>query len=250
MPTIYTDKDTWISQYWPNDNYGGDNSYTSMSYNGAHDSLVSFNVSGISLSSISNATLYLYYYYGNGTRHHNIRRLTSDFTENTVMWNSGAPSYTTTNQVGFTSYDGDTGWHNFDITNMLKDETTSRFGINIHCTDSSSDWMDLKFRSKEYGSAYRAYIVYDITTNFYVKTSGSDSNDGTSWADADAWATVDKAATTVIDGSTVHIGFGTYNAEPANNNIAPVNAGSVGIKYLPETETTGGGTGSVIVEVN
>lgn len=91
-------------------------------------------------------------------------------------------------------------------------------------------------------------IVNESATVFYVKTTGNDSNDGESWANA--WATINKAATTVLDGTTVHIGFGTYNAEPANNDIAPVNTGAVGIKYLPETETTGGGTGSVIVEVN
>jgi hypothetical protein len=83
---------------------------------------------------------------------------------------------------------------------------------------------------------------------YVIASGGNDSNDGESWANA--WATVNKAATTVVDGTTVHIGFGTYNAEPANNDIAPVNAGAVGIKYLPETATTGGGTGSVIVEVN
>lgn len=87
-----------------------------------------------------------------------------------------------------------------------------------------------------------------ISGHYYVKTTGDDAKAGTSWANA--WATINKAATTVVDGKTVHIGFGTYNAEPANNDIAPVNAGSSGIKYLPETATTGGGTGSVIVEVN
>lgn len=66
---------------------------------------------------------------------------------------------------------------------------------------------------------------------------------------ANAWATVNKAATTVPDGSTVHIGFGTYNAEPAGNKIAPQNIGASGIEYLPETATTGGGTGTVTVTV-
>ena len=91
-------------------------------------------------------------------------------------------------------------------------------------------------------------IINETSTVFYVKTGGNDTNDGESWTNA--WATINKAATTVLDGTTVHIGFGTYNAEPANNDIAPINAGAIGIKYLPETATTGGGTGSVIVEVN
>lgn len=92
-------------------------------------------------------------------------------------------------------------------------------------------------------------ITNEIFTNFYVRsTGGNDSNSGTSWANA--WATIDHAANTITDGKTLHIGFGTYSNEPTPNDIAPVNIGSTGIKYLPETEVTGGGTGSVIIEVN
>lgn len=89
---------------------------------------------------------------------------------------------------------------------------------------------------------------YLITDDYYVKTTGNDSNTGTSWAQA--WKTINKAATTVADGVTVHIGFGTYDAEPATNKIAPQNVGTSGIYYLPETATTGGGTGTVSVEQN
>jgi hypothetical protein len=87
-----------------------------------------------------------------------------------------------------------------------------------------------------------------IEKRYYVKTTGNDSLDGLSWTNA--WKTINKAATTVADGVTVHIGFGTYDAEPATNKIAPQNIGSSGIYYLPETETTGGGTGTVSVEQN
>jgi len=87
-----------------------------------------------------------------------------------------------------------------------------------------------------------------IWEKWYVKTTGNDSLDGSSWANA--WKTINKAATTVSDGSTVHIGFGTYDAEPAANQIAPQNVGTSGIYYLPETATTGGGTGTVSVEQN
>lgn len=89
---------------------------------------------------------------------------------------------------------------------------------------------------------------YLITGDYYVKTTGNDANTGTSWAQA--WKTINKAATTVADGKTVHIGFGTYDAEPAGNKIAPQNVGASGIYYLPETATTGGGTGTVSIEQN
>lgn len=112
--------------------------------------------------------------------------------------------------------------------------------VDITTTTPKSDWTENR--------AWKVSIGISLE-EYHVKVAGgNDSNNGLSWANA--WATVDKAAKTVPDGSIVHIGFGTYNAEPANNDIAPVNAGTVGIKYLPETATTGGGTGSVIVEVN
>lgn len=112
--------------------------------------------------------------------------------------------------------------------------------VDITTTTPISDWNEIRGWKVSIGISLEQY---------YVKASGGlDSNNGLSWATA--WATVNKAATTVADGTIVHIGFGTYNSEPANNDIAPVNAGAVGIKYLPETATTGGGTGSVIVEVN
>ena len=82
----------------------------------------------------------------------------------------------------------------------------------------------------------------------YVKVGGNDSLNGFSWINA--WATINKAAITVLDGSTVHIGFGNYILEPATNKIAPQNIGSSGIYYLPETAETGGGTGTVSIEQN
>ena len=92
-------------------------------------------------------------------------------------------------------------------------------------------------------------LTTSVISHFFVKSSGgNDSNNGESWASA--WATINKAAVTVLDGTTVHIGFGTYSSEPANNKIAPDNLGATGIKYLPETAVTGGGTGSVTIEIN
>lgn len=96
--------------------------------------------------------------------------------------------------------------------------------------------------------------TYNVTcyliggTDYYVKTNGNDELPGSSWANA--WKTIDKAARTVPDGSTVHIGFGTYSAEPAGNKIAPQNMGSEGIFYVPEIAGSEGGTGTVTIEKN
>jgi len=94
----------------------------------------------------------------------------------------------------------------------------------------------------------RIYEQYWTIGDLYVKTTGDDSLDGRSWDNA--WKTINQAANETTDGQEVHIGFGTYNAEPANNDITPVNFGTSGIKYTPETADTGGGTGSVTVEKN
>lgn len=85
-------------------------------------------------------------------------------------------------------------------------------------------------------------------TEYYVKIGGNDSLSGSSWATA--WATIHKAASIVPDGSTVHIGYGNYTAEPSGNKIAPQNVGALGISYSPEQAGVGGGTGTVSVEKN
>lgn len=108
----------------------------------------------------------------------------------------------------------------------------------------TSDWNDATW-VYVWSMGVTVTVTYD---DYYVKTTGDDSKDGGSWANA--WKTINKAATTVPDGKTVHIGFGTYDAEPAANKIAPQNIGASGIYYLPETATTGGGTGTVSVEQN
>ena len=130
---------------------------------------------------------------------------------------------------------------------MLKDETGSTFGIQITDNDeTASSTYDWYFRSDDYATlSLRPYLLIN---SYYVKIGGDDSKDGLSWNNA--WKTVNKAATTVPDGTTVHIGFGNYDAEPAANKIAPQNIGALGISYLPETATTGGGTGTVTVEKN
>ena len=113
-------------------------------------------------------------------------------------------------------------------------------GVKPSWNTQYADWS--------YSDAYKLSLGVTIEADYYIKTDGSDANTGLSWAQA--WKTINKAATTVTDGKIVHIGFGTYNAEPSGNKIAPQNVGTSGIYYLPETATTGGGTGTVSVEQN
>jgi hypothetical protein len=53
--------------------------------------------------------------------------------------------------------------------------------------------------------------------------------------------------TSVTNGNTVHIAFGTYTDEPANNTLSP-DADDVTVIY--ETADTGGGSGTATIEVN
>lgn len=125
--------------------------------------------------------------------------------------------------------------------------------IVLDMTAHVSQTNDLKLIfEKSFGTNVIGILYWDnlieYDGNYYVKTTGDDAKDGLSWANA--WKTINKAATTVTDGVIVRIGFGTYDAEPAANKIAPQNVGASGIEYLPETATTGGGTGTVSIEQN
>jgi hypothetical protein len=48
--------------------------------------------------------------------------------------------------------------------------------------------------------------------------------------------------TQVLDGKTIHIGYGNYLSEPTGNSVMPENVGDSGIKIYPEKDD---GTGQV-----
>jgi hypothetical protein len=189
--------------------------------------------------------MYSFEYTGSGSENFYVRRATSTFVENTVTWNT-KPSYTDTNKAT-TSIAYSIGWHDWTITSMLDDVVNlslSEFDIYVH-TESESG--HLGFRSRDYSIAFEPYIsvVYSLD-DYYVRASGgNDSNSGTSWANG--WATVNKGMVTVPTTKTLHVGFGDYLSEPADNTLSP-DASDVDVIY--ETVTTGGGTGSAKVEVN
>jgi len=191
------------------------------------------------------AKIFLYNHYiypALSTRTINVDRVTSSWSESAITWIS-IPTITATNSTSFNTT-GNAQWLSVDITNMIKDEASNIFSVRLKdSAENSSSTQQNLFYSKE--GTYKPYLEIN---GYHVKTTGDDALDGSSWANA--WKTINKAATTVIDGSTVHIGFGTYDAEPAANKIAPQNVGASGIYYLPETATTGGGTGTVSIEQN
>lgn len=250
--TIYTDNDTYADENSPDTTKGtgggvaieADTGYENIGY-------IGFDISsGPSSSLISSVIMHYHDHLGAANGWQGLfRRTTSSWSETSLTWNN-QPTNTSTNET-YCQLPDAWSWGSGDITNLYKDakDAGNVLGIRIQKPGAAST---LKYLStKEYSSGtYKAYIVitYSVGTDYYVKTTGNDLLAGDSWANA--WKTINKAATTVADGVTVHIGFGTYDAEPAANKIAPQNVGATGIYYLPETATTGGGTGTVSVEQN
>lgn len=65
-----------------------------------------------------------------------------------------------------------------------------------------------------------AQPCWGINRTYYVKTNGSDSKDGRSWANA--WKTIDKVNNTIVAGDTVRFGSGIWY----NSQIRPPQGGN------------------------
>ena len=247
--TIYANNDAYSYEYIPNTvqnttilNVRGDSGYRCRSYFG-------FDItSAPGASAVTTVQIALQFaYVGRKTFTGRFSRITGSWAESTLTWNN-VPATTSTNQTTHSLVHTPTNtWFYYDITAMWKDAKNAGnvFGVQIMDNNEYND-SENTYQSRTAPNPPRLVITY--TGDYYVETTGNDASAGTSWATA--WKTINKAATTVADGTTVHIGFGTYDAEPAANKIAPQNVGASGIYYLPETATTGGGTGTVSVEQN
>lgn len=109
--------------------------------------------------------------------------------------------------------------------------------IDLTSYSGTTGILEFKYHSTDFHShLYNDEIYIDnitesytpISGKYFVTTGGNDSNSGQWWEDA--WTSIDKAANTLTDGQEVHIEAGTYT-ETSGDIIAPVNAGSTGIKY-------------------
>jgi len=253
--TIYTTKDSYIREEDPGQNYGtGDRLRIRQDVWGdthVYRAVIGFNITTAPISAlISSVNLYLHgdYYSMVGVSTY-FRRITGSWTENGVTWNNIHNAYTTANQYIYTSPTAH-NWFNYNITELYKDAKTAGNELGLMLMYVADNTASCTIQSREHNENHPPYILITYAIgpgDYYVKTTGNDALSGMSWANA--WKTVNKAATTVPDGSTVHIGFGTYNAEPAGNKIAPQNIGANGIKYLPEA-VGGGGFDDVTVIKN
>lgn len=175
-----------------------------------------------------------------------IERITADFNPATITWNL-QPARTFINSTTFVPTGGAGAYQEVDITSMVKDSNGTFFGCVLFMPS---------IQGSTTSQLYNTPITLEYSGKRFTRTSangGDDTNDGATWEAP--WATIDKAANTLTDGQEVLIESGTYNNEPASNNIAPVNAGAIGIKYTvwgtAGTGTADGtGTGDVKVEKN
>lgn len=178
VPTIlYPTHDAFISMQDPNSNYGSGSALSVRNrYGGGgtdyweRNTLVKFDLSSIPHgSTITSATLHLYYYHCifsncNG-RNLNCRRITSSWDEDTVTWNTrpgSAPGVTDQATVPST-FD----WMDWDVTSDVQaivdgEEDNEGWQIMDEVTWGASSIPDERFRSKEYGD-YLPYleIVYE-----------------------------------------------------------------------------------------
>lgn len=242
--TIYTGKDTYAEQLNPGENHGTElNMHIKTHATDSKYGYVGFNITSAPINSkVTNVLFYYYHQSYSYTPTGYFRRVTSAWTETGLTW-SNKPSVTDTNMATAT-FASLYSWGSVDITDLYKDAKTAGNELGIQITQNTSN--DIILAPRE--TIYDPYIIITYSSIYYVKVGGNDTLDGESWSNA--WATINKAATTVPDGTTVHIGFGDYILEPAANKIAPQNVGALGIEYLPETATAGGGTGTVSVEQN
>jgi len=243
--TIYTNNDTNDYQESPNFPDGGD-AYVIFKW---HDgwqhkrAYFGFNItSAPAASTVTSVTFTTYFNtYGNDM-YVNFRRVIESWDEDTLTWNN-APNTTTSNEYTHFLPNVD-ATKSYDITNLYKDAKNAGNDLSIRLYLTQNYNAGAIITSKEQGTGASIVITYGTITDYYVKTTGNDSLGGDSWINA--WKTINKAATTVTDGKTVHIGFGAYTSS-GTDKIAPQNIGALGISYLPETATTGGGTGSVTI---
>ena len=160
--TFYATDDTFIDEWAPNEVRGDwDYMYVRNTGNGPweHDTLVRFDISSIPPGTeIPSATLNLYYFRWDdnypGGRPLRCRRVTSDWDEETVTWNT-RPGWSSiiTDEVPVPPAYGWMSWNVTDDVQAFVDGTEEDFGWVIrdetYWPGGNIPWI--KFRTKEYG---------------------------------------------------------------------------------------------------
>ena len=111
-------------------------------------------------------------------------------------------------------------------------------GFTVTTTDGGSNWI-----SQTPGTSEELRAVWFPGATYYVRKTGSDTNDGLT--PATAWLTIDHAADTMKPGNVVYVGAGTYSEQ-----VTPTLDGTAGspIRFIADTDgAKTGDAGAVLV---
>ncbi len=231
--TFYPSDDTYIRQRDPNKNYGSGslmkvrNRYGHPSHPTywEHNLLIKFDISSIPSNAIINsAILYIYYYSWADNnpvgRDLTLHKITEDWNEATVTWNTG-PSFDST-VTSSAIVPSSTGvWMSWEVTSDTQDfvsGTETNYGWQIMDEESWGDFdiPDARFRSKEYtnGEEYIPYLEIEVIEPHIAFLFGRIKNLDT----GDSFSTFDAVRLRYMQFSP--LSFNTYTSD---EKIAVVN---------------------------
>jgi|GEM_PF-4758774 len=188
-----------------------------------------FDISNINLMYVSSVRLYFYTLDVTQSVSTSLDKLATNWDEKTVTWNTKPADLGEISSFYINGWDDNT-WNSRDVTNYVK--SISSDSVAFQLRPYGYDNKHANISSKEGTHPPFLRITYD-TNDYYLSTTGSDSNDGTSWANA--WASLLYASHYLYDGDTLHIEYGTYTEDIGVDGIQFPNIGSSGIKLLPST---------------
>jgi hypothetical protein len=172
-------EDADISQAYPTTNNGASSSMY-VGYDDYHTpgweilrSMIKFDVSEIPAStSISSAVLRVYYTgyydYAGYSRTITSYRISSNWSEASVTWNTAPSIAETYGTVSLIAASSSFGWYSIDVTNLVRgwvNGTLPNYGVMLRGPEQSgsdSSWRN--FATKEAGSSYTPYLQITYTT--------------------------------------------------------------------------------------
>jgi len=220
MTVVLYPDDTGVREFYPTTNFNTSQNVVVGDDTGDRGYILDeYDLSSESTSLVS-AKLNIYVHEAHPAMTIYVRRITTSWTPSTVTWNT-KPSYTTTNQTSFTTSYGVAEWHIIDVTQIIKDCINSG-GYGLQLMADSSDTGDNGFWTVDYTTdpLLRPFLEINYGDKYVDIATGSDSDDGNSWANA--YLTIKKGLDNYVASSQLHIAEGDYSAQAAidlNKNL-------------------------------
>ncbi len=163
--------DAYVWEFYPDNNYGNEDSIYAGYYNGCINALLEFDLSSYAGATINSANLRLYVYDSVGafpTDQIMITRNDADWDEGSATWNNKPGFAEFTNITAPGTYD----WWETDVTNWVQDiidGTDPNYGFQILKDDAGAN-ATFTMRSKEYSSNHPE-LVLDYTPSVIESAS-------------------------------------------------------------------------------